>query len=294
MMPLPAAAHLSALLERRSGPRPLVVYLPAGFPTMGGSAAVLERAVREGGASCILLGVPYHTPHLDGLDITRAHIQALRSSTAVADVLALVRELAPVAPVVVKTYAAEVLRYGAERWAEALAYAGAAGCLVADLPEDEAPAWHRAADAYGLHAPRLLEHTAQGTRVTRIANSATGWLQVPAAPGVTGYQGPLDIPALERRCSLIRLHNPAPLVLGGGISTPSLAAELAPLANGMVIGSPLIRTLLDNPGPTRFDAAVHLVSRYTNALRQVTAGPVGNAPRRGKTGRRDPGTGSAA
>ncbi|OEV10910.1 hypothetical protein AN218_15420 [Streptomyces nanshensis] len=262
-------SYLSALLERGTGPCPLGVYLPAGYPSLGGCGAVLERAVREGGASFIELGVPTYTPHLDGAAISQAHHQAMREGTDMVGVLTLVAQLAPVAPVVVMSYARPVLRYGIERWAEALAYAGAAGCMLADLPEDEAISWHAAAAAYGLHAPRLLEATAREARVVRLSSAATGWIYLPAAAAVTGYQGALDPLELARRCAHVRLHGGPPVVCGGGISTPELAADLAPLADALVIGSPLVRELLDDPGPRGADAAVHLVRQYTRALHQA-------------------------
>lgn len=268
----PAAAHLSALLERSEGPRALGVQLPAGYPTLGGSAAVLERAVRTAGAEFIALGFPTARPYMDGLETAQAHVTALRSGTARADVLALVRQLAPLAPVVVMTYAAPVLCYGVERWAEALAHAGAAGCQIADLPEDEAVAWHTAAITYGLHAPRMMEPAARPARLARVAHAATGWIYVPETGAVAG-QGALDVPELSRRCARVRMCCAPPIVAGG--TTPESAAEIAPRLDGVLLGNQLVRALLHDPGPDGADTAVHLVRRYSRALR--AASPAGTS-----------------
>jgi tryptophan synthase alpha chain len=267
----PSAAYLAGLLER-TGPPPLGVHLPAGYPTIGGSAAVLERAVRTAGAQFILLGVPTAHPYLDGLDITRAHIQALRCGTAMADVLAVVRQLVPIAPVVVTIYGPPAMQYGLTRLAEALSHAGAAGCMIPDLPEDEAPTWHRAAATFGLLAPRRHEDTARPARMLRITQAATGWVHIPAAAAQTTGQEAPDVPALHARSARIRLYC-APPIVAESDSTPEHAADAAPLVGGIVIGSALARALHDHPGPDGADAAVHLVSRYTRALRAVPAGP---------------------
>lgn len=280
----PSAAHLSALLERTEGPRPLGCYLPAGFPDLAASAAVLERSVRDADAEFIELGIPHSHPYLDGMDITRAHVQALRVGTSMADVLAVVGHLAPIAPVMIMTYASPVLCYGTEAFAEALAEAGAAGAMIVDLPGDEEATWHRTANLYGLHAPRLMEPAARPTRMLRITHAATGWMYVPAATGVTGYQGELDIPALSKRCARVRLYCSPPIVTGSGVSTPDLAAAVAPHVQGVVIGSPIVRALLEDPGPSGADAAVHLVRRYTRALRAVPAASTSPPPHQGPGG----------
>src|SRR4051794_17212546 len=149
----PSAVRLADVLER-GGPCPLGVHLPAPAARI---ADVAERAVREGGAEFVLLGVPP----------TRLR------ETATADVLAVVRQLAPVAPLVVTTHAAPVLRYGVERYAAALAQAGAAGAMVTALPTAQAPGWHAAAARYGLCAPREFEDTASPRRMLELTRAAT-------------------------------------------------------------------------------------------------------------------------
>lgn len=245
-----AATRLTELLTTR-GIRPAFgVYQVAGFPDLSASASVAEMLVRHGGADFVEIGVPHSAPVLGGPDICEAHRGALRQGTQVADVMTVVRHVAQStgAPVVVMTYFAPVAQYGPRRFAKELAAAGAAGAMIPDLPLDEAPEWAAAAAEFGVHAPQFVSRRASDLCVRRISNTATGWVYAPAADALTGHQGGIDVEALRIFCQRLRAYpNTPPVVSGVGLSRPELAAAVGPYVEGIAIGSPLIRPLLERP-----------------------------------------------
>jgi tryptophan synthase alpha chain len=277
------ADALDALLDR-SGPPALGVYGTAGYPSPNDAVDLLTQCVRQGGADWIELGIPAAHPYLDGPDIAATHTAARRRGVDMLNVFTAVRRLSKVAPVVVMTYYAPLLRYGLAAAAGDLSRAGAAGVLVVDLPEDEAHEWHEEADAAGIHAPRLVEASAGVIRRERLTGAATGFVYSPASAQPTGYQGLLDVPSITRRCAQLRLHRAPPIVIGSGLSRPDLAREVAPSADGVVIGSPLARAMHSHESVYQgIQAACALTAEYARALR-------GDA----QATRRDRGTGSAA
>lgn len=282
MMISPSAAHLSALLERAVGPRPLGICLPAGFPSMGDCRVVLERAVRAGGAQFVVLDVPTSRPYLETDDVAEAHTQATALWTSLTDVFALVRHLAPVAPVMLRSYAGPVLEQGIQSFAGDLARAGAAGALLMDMPEDEAPTWHRTATAHGLLTPRRMEPAARPARMLRITRPATGYIHIPA-DDVTGHQEPADdLQALTRYVTRTQAYCAPPLVCD--LETPDHAEAIASLVDGALLARPLVRALLDEPGPAGTDEAVRLVQESIHALRAACpAGVARKGPSTGET-----------
>jgi tryptophan synthase alpha chain len=281
MMLSPSAAHLSALLENSVGPRPLGVALPAGFPSMGDCRAVLEHAIRSGGAQFIQLDVPTSRPYLETDDVAEAHAQATALWTSLTDVFALVRHLAPVAPVMVRSFAEPVLDYGIQAFAGDLARAGAAGALLMDMPEDEAPTWHRTAANHGLHTPRRMEPTARPARMLRITRHATGYIHIPATAAVPAGDEEADLLALTRNVIRTQAYCAPPLVCD--LSTPDDAEAVASLVDGVLLAGPLVRALLDEPGPSGTDEAMRLVHESIHALRAACTAGVAPGPSTGET-----------
>jgi tryptophan synthase alpha chain len=262
----PAATGLTALLTHRHRPA-LGAFLPAGFPNWTAGIETL-RAFTRHGADFLEVGVPHHTPTLDGPDIATAYAQALGQGARMAHVFSTVRLAASSTgvPVVVMGYWASVLDFGIQRFAHDLAQAGAAGAMIPDLPVSEAGEWVEAARAAGIHTPQFAPRGADDDQLAAIAAAASGWIYAPAAPAPTGYQGALDLPALNDFTARLRTHSRLPVVGGVGISTPQLAQQVAPFVDAVVIGSPLIRPLLQGPAPAGLDGAVEQVRAFAHAL----------------------------
>ncbi|MEO3976786.1 tryptophan synthase subunit alpha [Streptomyces sp. CAU 1734] len=261
----PAATELTALLAHRRSPA-LGAFLPAGFPNWTAGIETL-RAFTRHGADFLEIGVPTPTPTLDGPDITQAYTHALSQGAGMAHVLSTVRLAASSTgvPVIVMSYWAPVREFGATRFAQDLARAGAAGAMIPDLPLPEAAEWISAAHHAGLHTPQFVPRSVTDTQLDDRATAASGWLYAPAVSAPTGYRGDLDLCAFRAFTAQLRTRSPLPVVGGVGISTPRLASQVAPFVDAVVIGSPLIRPLLDRSAGG-LEGALEQIRSFAHAL----------------------------
>ena len=257
-MPSTSAAFETARAEGRSA---LVGYLPAGFPSVEGSITAL-RAMVEAGCDVIEIGLPYSDPVMDGPTIQAAAQQALEGGVRTADVLRVVEAVAETGvPTLVMTYWNPIERYGVERWATDLSAAGGAGMITPDITPDHGSAWVAAADAHDLDKVFLVAPSSTDDRVAMTAAASRGFVYAAAVMGVTGARdasSDLAGPLVRR----VREAGDIPVAVGIGVSNGDQAAEVAGYADGVIVGSAFVRTLLDHPG----DEAAGL-----EALRALTA-----------------------
>jgi tryptophan synthase alpha chain len=268
----PAAAALDRLLTGRRRPA-LGAFLPAGFPNWTAGIEAL-RAFARHGADFLEIGVPNRSPAFDGPVITAAYAQALDQGARMPHLFSTVRLAASTTgvPVVVMSYWNPVVQFGVESFLRSLAQAGAAGAMIPDLPEAQAEGWHAAATSAGLHTPRFAPRQIDDPALERVASTASGWVYAPAADAPTGFQGDLDIAGLHRFTTRLRQHIDLPVVAGIGVSTPLRAAQVAPYVDAVVIGSPLVRPLLDHPGRGGgLGQAVEQIEAFAGALRAPAA-----------------------
>ncbi|WP_405492073.1 tryptophan synthase subunit alpha [Nocardia sp. NBC_00511] len=225
----------------------LVAYLPAGFPTVDGGIAAVT-AVLDSGADILEIGLPHSDPILDGPVIQTAAEVALRGGVRIADVLRTVREAyaASGKPILVMTYWNPVQRYGIERFATELAAAGGAGCVLPDLPVQESERWREQAAAHDLATVFVVAPSTTGDRLAEITTAGSGFVYASALMGVTGTRtsGGGAAGTLVRRT---KSTTDLPVCVGIGISDAGQAAEVAAFADGVIVGSALVRTLLDAP-----------------------------------------------
>jgi len=232
---------------REEGRAALVGYLPAGFPDVEGGVAALRTMV-EAGCDVIEVGLPYSDPVMDGPTIQAAAQQALEQGVRTADVLRTVEAVAATGtPTVVMTYWNPVERYGVDRFAADLASAGGAGLITPDLTPDFAPEWIAAADARGLDKVFLVSPSSTAERVAMTTAACRGFVYATAVMGVTGARATtsdLAGPLVERTRATTEL----PVGVGLGVGTGDQAAEVASYADGVIVGSAFVRTLLDHAG----------------------------------------------
>lgn len=236
-----AAAYDRARAEDRAA---LVGYLPAGFPDVEGGVAALRTMV-DAGCDVIEVGLPYSDPVMDGPTIQAAAQQALEGGVRVADVLRTVEAVAATGvPTVVMTYWNPVERYGVSRFAEDLAGAGGAGLITPDLTPDSGAEWIAAADAQGLDKIFLVAPSSTDDRLAMTAGACRGFVYATAVMGVTGARATSSDLAgpLVRR---LRTTTDLPVGVGLGVSHGDQAAEVAAFADGVIVGSAFVRTLLD-------------------------------------------------
>ncbi|MET8126468.1 tryptophan synthase subunit alpha [Streptomyces sp. NPDC005231] len=248
------------------------MFVPAGLHPPHVERLHLDQ-IAWAGASLFEVGLAHHDAGLDGPVIQAAYRRALRRGNVLDHTLHTVEHASGLRPTVVMTYWEPVDRHGPEHLARLFADAGAAGVMVVDLPEDQAARWQEAAKAAGLHTPRLVPRRGTGSDsdLTRVAAGASGWLYAPASTAPTGYSGPLDLPALADFTERLRAASPLPVVSGVGISTPALAARVAPLVDAVVIGTPIVRALTTDPDQVRALTAAFAQALIPNTATETRA-----------------------
>ncbi|WP_406140682.1 tryptophan synthase subunit alpha [Streptomyces sp. NBC_01089] len=223
----------------------LIAYLPAGFPTVDGGIAAV-KAVIEGGADIVEVGLPHSDPVLDGPVIQTADDIALKGGVKIADVLRTVREAyeATGAPILVMTYWNPIDRYGVERFTAELADAGGAGCILPDLPVQESALWREHAEKHGLATVFVVAPSSRDERLATITAAGSGFVYAASLMGVTGTRNSVGEQAQElvRRT---RATTELPVCVGLGVSNAEQAAEVAGFADGVIVGSAFVKRMLD-------------------------------------------------
>jgi tryptophan synthase alpha chain len=244
--------------RRTAGGRAFVPYVTGGLE---GVDAALLRALEGVGADAIEVGIPFSDPVMDGGVIQEASRLALEAGTRPGDVLDTVAEADLEVPVAVMTYLNPVLRRGSEVFLDDAARAGVTGAIVPDLPVDEAEDLARACRAAGVD-PVLLAAPGSGPdRLAAIAGLAGGFVYCVATYGVTGARETLADAAGEVVGALRPLTD-LPLLVGVGIGTPEQAAQACGFADGVIVGSALVRHLLAGDR----EAALGIAARFRAAI----------------------------
>ena len=229
---------------RAQGRAALVGYLPVGFPDVQGSIDAMVAMV-EAGVDIVEIGVPYTDPLMDGPVIAHAADMALKGGTRLADVFTAVRAVAHAgAPALVMTYWNPVLRYGVDRFADDLAKAGGAGLITPDLIPDEGAEWIAAAERHDLDRVFLVAPSSTPQRLRSTTLACRGFVYAASTMGVTGARTTVSDTA-EVLVARTRVMTDSPICVGLGVSTGAQAAQVAAFADGVIVGSALVRCLAD-------------------------------------------------
>jgi len=240
-----AQAFAAARSRRRAA---FIAYLCAGDPDFDTSLAAC-RAVIAGGADILELGVPFSDPLADGPTNQLAAQRALEGGMTAARVLELVRRIRAESriPIVFYTYYNLVFANGVDAYVRAAAAAGVDGMLTLDLPPEEAGEVIASARAHGLETVFIVAPTTPDARLPKIAAAATGFIYYVSREGVTGVRAQLA-EGISAAVARIRRHTALPVVVGFGISSREHVAQVAALADGVVVGSSLVNLVKDNVG----------------------------------------------
>lgn len=240
----------------------LVTYLTAGWPTPEATHD-LVMALQAGGADVIELGVPFSDPVADGPAIQRAGHAALQAGVTPRTCLEQVARLRAdglATPLLLMGYVNPIIAYGMEAWVADCAAAGVDGLIVADLPPEEAQPLREACEARGLALVYLASPTTPPARVARVAAETRGFLYVVSRLGTTGAAATLD-DDLRRQLATARQHARTPVAVGFGIARPEQARALAPLTDGVIVGSAVVEKAVEGP---------EALQRYVASLRATT------------------------
>lgn len=233
---------------KKEGRKAFVAYLTAGDPDLE-TTVKLIHALEAAGVDIVEIGVPFSDPTADGPIIQAASQRALKKGTYLEKILAMIVRLRRFSgiPIVLFGYYNPILNYGPEKFAADAASSGVDGLLVVDLPPEEADELRQYSDPVGLDFITLIAPTTDPKRARKILRRATGFVYYISVTGVTGTAVPRpddvrrDVKRLKRMTAL-------PVAVGFGISTPAQAASIAPLADGVVVGSALVRLIGEKGG----------------------------------------------
>jgi tryptophan synthase alpha chain len=256
---------------RPSGGKAFVAYIAAGDPDFDRSLAIMT-ALADAGADLIELGLPFSDPLADGIVNQMAADRAIKAGMTTARSLDLIRAFRQTheTPVVLFTYLNPVFTFGFEEFHHAAAAAGADGILLLDLPPDEAALDPRLAGDLNLKTIRLIAPTTPPHRIKLLAQSAEGFIYALSRTGVTGAHGApsADIAAFV---AAIKSHTATPVCVGFGITTPEQAAAVAAVADGVIVGSAIVKQVELHPeNPAQ--AVVQFVAPLIAAVRQRSIG----------------------
>lgn len=246
----------------------LVGYLPVGYPTLERSKDAMRTLVAAG-ADVVEVGLPYSDPLMDGPVIQHAAAQALAGGTRVRDVFAAVEAVAESgAAAVVMTYWNPVLHYGVDAFARDLAAAGGSGLITPDLIPDEARDWLRAADVHGVDPIFLVAPSSSDERLAVTTAACRGFVYVASTMGVTGVRDAVGGGAAEL-VERTRAVTELPLCVGLGVSTREQAAQVASFADGVIVGSALVRALgAADPADTGLRGLHELTEALSRGVRE--------------------------
>jgi tryptophan synthase alpha chain len=256
-----ATGRLESTLRaaRDQGRKLLVPYLTGGLHVDWTDGV---RAVADAGADAIEIGLPFSDPVMDGPVIQQASEQALERGATPASILDELRDVDAGVPLAAMTYYNICFHMGHERFARTLVDSGVAAAILPDLPLEEVGPWAAVADEVGVETVMLAAPTAPDERLPRVCERARGFVYAVGLLGVTGERGELAASATVIAKRLKDVTD-RPVLVGVGISNADQAVQACEVADGVVIGSAIVRRLLDGEGP---EGAARFVAEVRRAL----------------------------
>lgn len=229
---------------RTSGRKVLVAFITGGDPNKATTVPAMHALV-SGGADVIEVGVPFSDPEAEGPAIQKSSERALVAGTRLADILDLVREFRAqdaTTPVLLMGYLNSVERFGYREFAARAAAVGVDGLIMVNLPPEEAVELRELMRARGLDLIFLIAPTTTPERIRLIASQAGGFIYYVALKGVTGANH-LRTDGIAEQIARVRSHTDLPIMIGFGIKDGATARLVAPLADGVVLGTALVTTM---------------------------------------------------
>lgn len=249
---------------REKGEKALVAYIVAGDPSLEITKKII-LGFKDAGVDIIELGVPFSDPTADGPVIQVASGRALGQGTDLISILDMVESVNKAAdiPIVLFGYYNPIFAYGNKRFAQRAKTSGVDGILVVDLPPEESLELKKYTDQSDIDFISLLAPTTSSERIGKISKKATGFLYYVSVTGVTGTKKP-RVSDIRDEMKRVRSITEMPVVVGFGISTPGQAGEIAPYADGIVVGSAFVRMIEEHAGDSNM---VNIVSDYAKEIK---------------------------
>ncbi len=254
---------MSKIINAFQGKKAFIGFLTGGDPTIGKSVEFILEMVR-GGADLIEIGIPFSDPVAEGSVIQKANIRALSAGATtdrIFDLVEAVRKKSDV-PLVFLTYLNPVFKYGYERFFERCRSLGVDGIIMPDLPFEEKEEVAEIAERFGVDVISLIAPTSE-KRIKQIASAAKGFLYVVSSMGVTGMRSEIKTD-LKRMIELVKASSDIPAAVGFGINTPEQAKEIGKIADGVIVGSAIVK-IIEQYG----DAAGSHLYEYVKSMKRA-------------------------
>ncbi len=250
-----------------NGEKALITYIMAGDPSLQETEALVLK-LEQAGADVIELGVPFSDPIADGPVIQQAADRALKSGTTLKKILAMVSALRAKTqiPLVLMAYYNTIYAYGEAAFCRDAVAAGVDGLIVPDMPVEESGSLKALATPAGLDLIFLLAPTSTPARRTMVARQSQGFVYYVSLTGITGAKLK-DIGDVEQNVARIRRVSKVPISVGFGVATPEDAQRIARVADGVIVGSALVKRVAElphNPG------AMERIADFVRSLKTAT------------------------
>ncbi len=247
----------------KKGTSAFIPYICAGDPDLKTSGRILLE-LQKRGVDIIELGIPFSDPIADGPTIQKASLRSLNGGTSVKKIYRLLKSIKNEieAPLVVMTYYNPVLKYGVEKFINDFKSVGVDGIIVPDLPPDEADSFIELADDYEFDSIFLLSPTSNYERIKKVSRASRGYIYYVSVLGVTGARQSLS-KTLGKKIKEIKRYTKLPISVGFGISTPEQVGYVGKMAEGVIVGSAIIKVIESNLGKS---ALVKKVGDYAESL----------------------------
>ena len=245
---------------KASGRKAFIPFISAGDPDAETSLAIMEK-LPAAGADIIELGMPFSDPMADGPAVQASSLRALHSGATMIRTLDMVKKFRKSddkTPIVLMGYFNPIHAYGTARFTKDAAAAGADGLIVVDLPPEEDEVLRVPAKAQGLDIIRLATPTSDAARLQTILKDASGFIYYVSIAGVTGTKN-FDASQVEAAVARIRKATGLPIAVGFGIKTPAHAAEIARIADAVVVGSAIVSHIAEKSAAPRPELAQSVV-----------------------------------
>jgi len=253
---------------RQRGEKALIAYVMAGDPSLRDTEQLVVE-LEQAGADIIELGVPFSDPIADGPVIQQAAERALRSGTSLRTILPMVTRLRAKTqiPLVLMVYYNNIHAFGPERFCHEAAQAGIDGLIIPDMPPDEASPLKGPAAAAGLQLIFLLAPTSTAERRTFVARQSQGFIYYVSLTGITGAKL-LSVADVSKNVEKIRKVTHVPVAVGFGVATPEDAANVAAIADGVIVGSAIVKQIAAHRAkPEMVKHVAEFVRSLKNAMR---------------------------
>lgn len=255
---------------RAAGKKAFLPFVTAGDPDLEFTAALIRELASRGSSLCEV-GIPYSDPIADGPVIQDSYTRALAHKVKVAEILATLRTVAPEvkSPLLTMVSYAIIHRYGIDRYIHECQAAGLAGMIVPDLLVEESADLAAICRQADFSLVQLVTPTTSPERALRIASTATGFIYYVSVTGITGERKALPQELIDR-LGWLREQTPLPICVGFGISSPDQVRKLAPVADGLIVGSAIVRRVAEGLGRPR-DEVIRGIGEYAATLIEALA-----------------------